>query len=190
VKGNVLELVPLLASCEAPPPAPPPPAPGGLEALAREDPLVPSPDVDAARRVRALAGEVETALLAVDRVSKARVLLSLPGRLAPGTARAAVVVRWEGGAPPLSEETVRRLTAAAVPGLEPAAVDVVLSAAAPAATPACDLVRVGPLTVTRGSRGPLLGIVGGLAGLCLLLALWLVRRGLSRRPGAPRGWRG
>ena len=196
VRASWLLVPALLLACEGPRPPTAPPAPGGLEALARHDPLVPSRDVESARRVRALAGEVEAALKVVSGVQDARVVLTLPGRTGPGgptaRAQAAVVVRWDGvGEPPVTEQGVRRLAVAAVPGLEPGAVDVLLSAPPVTAPPTCDLVRVGPLTVTRASRGPLLGVVGALGGACCLLAGWLVARGLlSRRRGAPRGWPG
>ena len=179
-------LLVILPACGGPAPTRPPPAPRGLDALADRDGLLPTPEVERARHTRALAGEVEAALLALDGVVAARVLLTLP---VPGPARAAIVVRRAAGrAPPLSHALVRSLATAAVPGLSPEAVEVVVSPERPEAP--SELVTVGPVRVARDSRLALLALVGGLAALCLALSLVLVGRGLLSRRAGPRGWRG
>ena len=157
---------------------------------------MPSRDAEQARLVRALAGEVETVLREVAGVLAARVLLSLPdpaplATAEPAAPRAGVVVRYrapDGEGPPITEDAVRRLAAAAVVGLRPNAVKVVFSRELPssAASGAPHVLQVGPFLVARESRVALVAVVGGLAALTFLLSLWIVRRSVSR-PGARRG---
>lgn len=187
--SSVVAVVLALAVGCAPSPPEPRARPEGLDALAARDGLLPGPAVEEARRVRAIAGEVEAALRRIGGVVDARVLLSLPGlSLRRPPPRAAVVVRYEGDSPPLPASRIQGLVAAAVAGLSADSVEVVWTAER--APPAETLVRVGPVRVARGSRAALLALLGGLATLCLVLSLLLVRRSLVSRRGAPPEWSG
>ena len=149
--------------------------------------LIPTASEERARYLDTLGGELERTLETVDGVVSARVHLVLEEAepLAaveprPRTAaRAAVLLKARGGRPPLSEGDVQRLVAGSVPGLQPAAVAVVVTggATAPeAASPSPGpLAAVGPLRVTSGSR-PLLvtAIVVGLAVLAVLAVLLML----------------
>jgi type III secretion protein J len=145
--------------------------------------LIPTPSEERARYVDALAGEIERTLEGVDGVVSARVHLVLEeedplavdAKPRPG-ARAAVLLTTLPGRTPIAREDVQRLVAGSVSGLDPAAVAVVVTAAA-AAEPvgAATLTAVGPLRVTPGSRALLVGaLAAGLGLLALLAALLLV----------------
>jgi type III secretion protein J len=158
--------------------------------------LIPSTSEERARYVDALAGELEHTLQEVDGVVSARVHLVLEETdplavdAKPRTpARAAVLLAVGPGRTPLPEADVQRLVAGSVPGLDPAAVAVVVTIA-PAATQAqATFASVGPLRVAPGSRALLvagllvaLGVLGLMAGLLLLTARRLAA--LEREPPA------
>jgi type III secretion protein J len=145
--------------------------------------LIPTPSEERARYVDALAGEIERTLESADGVVSARVHLVLEesdplaadGR-PRNPARAAVLLKARPGAAPFSEGDVQKLVAGSVAGLQPAAVAVVVTAAAdPAAVSPASLAALGPLRITPGTRPLLLGaLVAGLALLALLAALLLM----------------
>jgi type III secretion protein J len=159
--------------------------------------LIPTPSEERARYVDALAGEIERTLESADGVVSARVHLVLEENdpLAAdakprNTARAAVLLKARPGTAPFSSADVQKLVAGSVAGLEPAAVSVVVTAAAdPSSAAAASLAALGPLRITPGTRPLLLAaLVAGLALLALLATLLLLtaRRiaALEREAGA------
>ena len=82
-----------------------------------------------------------------------------------------MLIKARAGRAPLPEGDIQRLVAGSVPGLDPAAVAVVITRApepndgAPAA-----LAALGPLRVTAASRPLLLAAMGGGLGLLALLS--------------------
>ena len=159
--------------------------------------LIPTASEERARYLDALGGEIERTLETAEGVVSARVHLVLeetdPLALDPRprtAARAAVLLKVRGGRTPLSEPDVQRLVAGSVPGLQPAAVAVVLTSA-PAATDEgrADLAAVGPLRMAPGSRPLLVAAIAiGLAVLAVLaVLLMLTARRLAATPSATRG---
>ena len=145
--------------------------------------LIPTPSEERARYVDALAGEIERTLESADGVVSARVHLVLEENdpLATDakprtTARAAVLLKARPGMAPFSDADVQKLVAGSVAGLQPAAVSVVVTAAAdPSAAASASLAALGPLRITPGTRPLLVGaLVGGLALLALLAMLLLL----------------
>ena len=101
-------------------------------------------------------------------------------------ARAAVLLKVRGERAPLPACDVQKLVAGSVPGLDPAAVAVVVTRAPETAEAAAgSLAALGPLRIASGSR-PLLiaAIVVGLAVLALMAALLLLT---ARRLAALQG---
>jgi len=142
--------------------------------------LVPTVTEERARYVEALSAEIERTLESVEGVVAARVHLvmaevdplSVDGK--PRVpAQAAVLLKAHPGLPPIEEADVQKLVAGSVPGLAPAAVAVVVTAAPEGpASGLPPLEVVGPLRMSPGSRPLLLGAFGaGLALLVLLAAL-------------------
>jgi len=155
--------------------------------------LIPTPSEERARYLEALGGEIERTLETADGVVSARVHLvleesdPLAAESRPRTAaRAAVLLKVRGGRAPLPGGDVQKLVAGSVPGLDPAAVAVVVTSA-PETAEASDasLAALGPLRVASGSR-PLLitAIVVGLALLAVLASLLLLT---ARRLAALQG---
>ena len=145
--------------------------------------LIPTPSEERARYVDALAGEIERTLESADGVVSARVHLvleendPLAAEAKPRTAaRAAVLLKARPGTAPFADADIQKLVAGSVAGLEPAAVSVVVTAAAdPNATASASLAALGPLRITPGTRPLLVGaLVGGLALLALLAMLLLL----------------
>ncbi len=132
-------------------------APEGLDALAADDSLIPTKEVERARALRAEAGEAEAALRRVSGVQEARVVR--------GASTVNVVLRHDPGPPPLSDGDVRAIVLAALSTPPPGAVDVLFSAGPPPDVPA-------------GGPGPLVPILGL---LCLGLGGWAARRSVLRR---------
>jgi type III secretion protein J len=155
--------------------------------------LIPTPSEERARYLEALGGEIERTLETADGVVSARVHLVLeendPLAVDPKPrtpARAAVLLKIRGARAPLPEGDVQRLVAGSVPGLDPAAVAVVVTPAPETAETAdASLAALGPLRIASGSR-PLLiaAIVVGLALLALMAALLLLT---ARRLAAMQG---
>jgi type III secretion protein J len=144
--------------------------------------LIPTASEERARYAGALAGEIERTLEGVDGVVSARVHLvreeadPLAVDAKPrAAARAAVLLATRPGPKPLEREDVQRLVAGSVSGLDATAVAVVVTAAPELSVDGPALEAVGPLRVTPGSRGLLVGALSaGLALLALLTALLLV----------------
>lgn len=150
--------------------------------------LIPSASEERARYLVATAGEVERTLETAEGVVSARVHLvleepdplSLEGKLRAG-ARAAVLIKAAEGRSPLAEGDIQKLVAGSVPGLEPRAVAVVVTAAPrPAESALGPLAAVGPFRVTPSSRAPLIAAfavaLGAIAVLAALLLVSLRRR--------------
>jgi type III secretion protein J len=159
--------------------------------------LIPTSSEERARYLAATAGEIERTLETADGIIGARVhlvpeetdplaLAAQAGDAKPrSAARAAVLLKTARGQAALPVADVQKLVAGSVPGLDPAAVAVVVSAAPEA--PGRDLgplTSVGPLRVTPASRGPLIAVFAvGLAVIALLAAMLLVS--LRRRLPPP-----
>ena len=145
--------------------------------------LIPTASEERARYLEATAGEIERTLETAEGIVSARVHLvleeadplSLEGKPRTG-ARAAVLLKAASGRAPLSEGDVQKLVAGSVPGLDPRAVAVVMTAA-PTSVDATlgPLAAIGPFRVTPSSRGPLLLIFAvALVAIGLLAAMLFV----------------
>lgn len=164
----------------------------GFAEVYKQSSLLPTPSEERAKYVEALSGEVVKTLEMVDGVVSARVHLVLPqpspGVLAmddqPKPAQAAVLMKIRAGqGQPIAEAEVQKLVAGSVPGLDPAAVAVVFTAAAQAPAAGSGMVSLGPLRLTAGSRAI---VVVAATAACALLAvlatlLLLMARRLGRR---------
>lgn len=157
--------------------------------------LIPTTSEERARYLAATAGEIERTLETAEGIVGARVHLvpeetdplalaaSGPGDgKARSPARAAVLLKTARGLPALPIADVQRLVAGSVPGLDAAAVAVIVSAAPEAsARELGPLASVGPLRVTPSSRGPLIAVFAvGLTVIAALATMLLVS--LRRRP--------
>ncbi len=154
----------------------------GMAEMYGQPSLVPSATEERARFVEALGNDLERTLETIEGVASARVHIVLseadPLSLDPKprvAAQAAVLLKIRNGAAaPIKESDVQKLVAGGVPGLDPVRVAVVTTAA-PEWTQAggATLASIGPLRVSPGSRGLLIGaLLGGLAlvaGLATLL---------------------
>jgi type III secretion protein J len=149
----------------------------GFGEVYKQPSLVPTPTEERARYVEALAGEIARTLETVEGVVNARVHLVLPEPdplAADGKprvlAQAAVLLKARAGGPaPILESEVQKLVAGSVPSLERAAVAVVVTPAAEGPMPqGTNLVALGPLRMTTGSRS--IALVG-VAVVCAVLAL-------------------
>lgn len=133
----------------------------GLDALAADRSLIPSPEVERARALRAQAGEAETALRGVGGVQDARVVI--------GDSAISVVVRHDPGPAPLTVQSVRSLVTTALPPDLPGPVNVLLSAAPPRAP-------------ARPPARPPQGLLLAVGALCAGLGAWVITRSVARRP--------
>lgn len=135
---------------------PPRASPGVLEALGQGG-IVPSRMAEHARWIAGVAGDLERSLRTVDGVLSARVHLAVPpkdlvpGVTEPGRSTASVLVRHRGVTPPIATGEVQQLVAGAVAGLAPDQVNVVLATTPKARAAEREMLRFGPITVTRGS---------------------------------------
>ncbi|MEM9067529.1 MAG: secretion protein [Myxococcota bacterium] len=153
----------------------------GLHEVFGEGGLVPTATEERARYVAAIGGELGTSLEAIEGVLDARVHVAIPDarRIALDEERprprASVLMKYRGAQPPYDENAVRALVAGAVQGmqLEDVAVVGVTATAVPERREA-NLVRLGPVTVTRGSATALKGILGGALAVNVLLVIVLV----------------
>jgi type III secretion protein J len=150
--------------------------------------LVPTVTEERARYVQALSAEIERTLESVEGVVGARVHLvmaevdplSVDGK--PRVpAQAAVLLKSHPGLPPIKEADVQKLVAGSVPGLSPAAVAVVVTAATENSPTAPPLEVIGPLRMSPGSRPLLLTALAAALALLVLLAalLFFTARRLS-----------
>ncbi|MCB9612262.1 MAG: secretion protein [Sandaracinus sp.] len=165
----------------------------GLAEVFGEPGLVPTATEERARYVGALSGELARSVETMERVLEARVHVALPDTRrialdeARPTPRASVLVRHRGD--PIDENAVRALVAGAVQDMTPEGVAVVqVQANVDVPAREANLVRFGPIAVTRGTAGALKGVLAGALGLHLVLAV-LVVIGWRRRklpvPEAP-----
>jgi type III secretion protein J len=155
----------------------------GLAEMYGQPSLIPTPTEERARFLEALGSEIERTLEAIEGVVSARVhlVLSETDPLAVDgkpriPAQAAVLLKTRsGGAPPIKESDVQKLVAGSVPGLQPAAVAVVVTLAPEwSGGGAPSLIALGPLRVAPGTRPVLIAGAGILLGLVALLALILL----------------
>lgn len=163
-------------------------APGLAEVFGQPG-LVPTATEERARYVSALSGELSRSVETMERVLEARVHVALPDtrRIALDetrpTPRASVLVRHRGD--PVDAEAVRALVAGAVQDMATEAVAVVqVQANVEVPQREANLVRFGPIAVTRGTTGALKAILGGALGLHVILAV-LVVIGWRRKRNAP-----
>lgn len=164
----------------------------GLGEVFGEGGLVPTATEERARYVAALGGELSRSIESMEGVLEARVHVALPDQRRVAldeqqpTPRASVLIRHRGARPAYDEDAVRALVSGAVQQLEPQQVAVVGVPAGPAPERReANLVRVGPLTVTRGSSLTLKAILGGALGLNVVLAaalVWVWRRRRTTLP--------
>jgi type III secretion protein J len=162
---------------------PPRTGPGVLDALSGEA-LVPSRTSEHARLLAGTASDLERSLQGIDGVLSARVHLAVAAQdpfavdNRNPSPTASVLLRHRGAVLPLSSVSIQQLVAGAVPGLDPNRVSVVSTPVPPTKRlPDRQLVRLGPVTVTRGSLTRARGIMAvavlmNLALFGLLVGLW------------------
>lgn len=153
--------------------------PSGLDALERGAGLVATPEEERARLDAATAGELARSLMRLPGVRDARVHLTHPARPAAldqavTAPKAAVLLLRSPDAPPVPEESVRALLAAAIADLAPEAVAVVQAEASRAPARASEVVAIGPISVPRGSAHTLRALLAAALVLHLLLAAALI----------------
>ena len=160
----------------------------GIAEVFGEGSLVPTATEERARYAAALAGELAASIEAIDGVLDARVHVALPEARdfaldeAPPAPRASVLIKHRPGDAPYDESEVRELVAGAVDGMtvESVAVVGVPGPTTPERT-ASSLVRVGPISVTRGSSFALKALLGGALLSNLILAAALIFVSMRRR---------
>lgn len=145
--------------------------------------FVPGPDEERTRLEHALAGELARTLGELGGVADARVHLSLADRSLlsrdrRAESKAAVVIRPSGQGDSPSADRIRSIAAAAVRGLEAERVEVFFSRSDQAPV---EVVEVGPLRVAAESATAARVVLGGLLGVCLILAAGLIYAGLKLR---------
>jgi type III secretion system YscJ/HrcJ family lipoprotein len=147
---------------------------GVLEAVGKNQ-LVPTIESERAGLAVGLAGELDRTFMRLDGVTVARTHLVLPGdaplREKKERGSASVLLSYATGTPPIQEADVKRVVSAAVSGLSPDDVTVVLvPRAARAPAPSGALAHVGPIGVAAGSAGTLRLVLAVLASLVGLLS--------------------
>jgi type III secretory pathway lipoprotein EscJ len=159
-----------------------PTAQGGVEELLSGS-FIPGPDEERTRREHALGGELARTIREIEGIDEARVHLSLADRsllsrdkVASSTAAILIRTSREETAP--DQERIRTLAAAAIQGLESDQVKIFVTG--PSAPPV-ETVWVGPLEVAAGSAGAARAVLGGLLGVCILLAVGLIVAGIRLR---------
>ncbi|MBI3073424.1 MAG: secretion protein [Deltaproteobacteria bacterium] len=148
--------------------------------------LVPSAAEERALFLHALSGKLANMLRAVPSVIDARVHVAVDEAKAiggdaakPVSASVVVKERVADGARGLETDAVKRLVAAAVPGLRADAVEVVRVTVAHREAARSAMEQVGPFSVSSGSATALLVVLVVTIGLIVSLsgiALWLVMR--------------
>jgi type III secretion protein J len=163
--------------------------PPGIVEVFGEGGLVPTPTEERARLAAALGGELGRSIAAIDGVLDARVHVAVPEvRDVPldGAAprpRASVLVRARPDAA-FDEAAVRALVSGAVAGLMAEDVAVVVSRVPTRMQSApSELVRIGPVAVSRGTAGAARALVAGsaLLNVAILGGALLYARRLKRR---------
>lgn len=164
----------------------------GVEETYASSGLVPTASEERARFLAATTGEIAATLERLDGVVDARVHVALPDARdapldgTPASARASVLLRVRRGAR-IEAESVRRLVAGAIEGLDPASVAVVVAPGAAFEVGPSPWVRFGPIRVARGSAPLLRGVLSVSLALHVVFASVLVfvvartRRRLERQ---------
>lgn len=159
----------------------------GLADVFGEGSLVPTATEERARYAAAIAGELAGSIESIDGVLDARVHVAIPEprgfalddeRPRP---RASVLIKHLPGEPPYDIVQIRSLVAGAVHGMAPEDVAVVGVPGPPAPVLTGSLVRVGPISVTRGSSFALKAVLGTALALDVVLAAALVVLWTRRR---------
>jgi type III secretion protein J len=155
----------------------------GMAEMYNQPSLVPSATEERARFLEALGNEIERSLETVEGVVSARVHI-VPSETDPLSvdakprvpAQAAVLLKTRaGGTPALKEADIQRLVAASVPGLTPPAVAVVLTTVPEwSGASGTTMVDIGPIRISRGSRGLLMAAFASLLAVVALLAIVLL----------------
>jgi type III secretion protein J len=156
--------------------------------------LVPSAAEERALYLHALSGKLANMLRAVPSVIDARVHVAVDDAKAmlgeaakPVSASVVVKERLAEGARGIETDAVKRLIAAAVPGLRADAVEVARVTVAHRDAAGTSMAQVGPFSVSAGSATPLMVLLVVTIGLIVSLsgiALWLVVRLRSARVDA------
>lgn len=151
----------------------------GYAGLYRSGGILPSRLAECARYQDAVGGEVRRHLSALPGVQSVSAVVSLPAcdplAAALGAAEpasASVVLARAGGRDAQAHAAIAELAAAAVAGLRPERVAVVVTEVPPAELVPVQLATVGPFAVTRESRAHLLWTAVAALGLIFGLALW------------------
>ncbi len=144
--------------------------------------LIPGHDDGKLLREHALAGELCETIREIPGVKAARVHLTLADRSLLSRDReveatAAVLVRTNGPAPSLDRQLVE-LACAAIEGLEPRNVKVIVTQDK---VPVTLTEFVGPIEVVSSSVSAARAIIGALLGACILLAIGLIFAGIKLR---------
>ncbi|MBW2278084.1 MAG: hypothetical protein JRF63_11355 [Deltaproteobacteria bacterium] len=145
--------------------------------------LIPSPDEERIKHEHALGGELARTLAELPGVTDARVHLSLADRSLLSRDReveskAAIVIRVNRQGDPPNADRVSAIAAAAVRGLAAEHVEVFFTEDA---VEPVETVHVGPIEVAAESAATARAILGGLLGVCLLLAAGLIYAGIKIR---------
>ncbi|MFZ5897341.1 MAG: hypothetical protein ACOY0T_40175 [Myxococcota bacterium] len=178
INADAASAIGLLARESLPPRA----SPGVLEALG-EGGMIPSRLAEQARWTAGVAGDLERSLRTLDGVLTARVHLAVPVKDAlqtdaqPERPSASVLIRHRNATPPIAAAEVQRLVAGAVSGLGPEQVSVVMTPSPGSRVALADAVRIGPISVSRGTGSVLRGsaaliVVLNLTLLAAILYLW------------------
>jgi type III secretion protein J len=155
------------------------PKPGLAEVFGSSG-LLPTPLEERARYAAALSGELERSIEAMEGVVDARVHLALPDTCMASLdgprpkGRASVMVKQRAGAKPLDQTAIRSLVAGATTEIEAGDIAVVTLTVPSQIAVKPELVRVGPITVTRASATALKTATGALFLLDIALAIALV----------------
>jgi type III secretion protein J len=143
--------------------------------------MIPSTTEERARFLKALSGEIASQLERFDGVADASVIVNAPqpDPLAPVDAArprpsASVLLKVRAGAAAPAADDVKRLVAAAVEGLDPAAVAVVTETmpAPPQAREA--YTSLFGIHVARGSKGALVAVLASALALVALMGVWVL----------------
>jgi type III secretion protein J len=142
--------------------------------------IVPTATEERARFSAALGGELERSIESLEGVVEARVHIALPESCVAALdgprpkPRASVLIKRRNNTHPIDETTIRSLVTGAVQDMEPAQVAVIQIAITPLSKIAPELVRIGPVTVTRASVTALKELAAAVLLLDIILAIALV----------------
>ncbi len=153
----------------------------GFAQLYQSSSMIPTATEEKARFLDALSDEIESHLEKVDGVAEASVMVTAPSEdpLAPPDANkarptASVLLKVRADRELPGEDSIQRLVAGAVEGLQPTDVAVVTIPVAPAKVETALFDRVGPIRVARSSKPVLIAVLGGACAVIMLMGLWLL----------------